>query len=152
MKNKPFRFLSVLALCAFAGCSQIESAAQKTAAFVSSPQVQKTIAAVELVAQTALDDYLAGGGHISNAQAASLGLQSATSLAPSITTSAQLQSLIISTATAWAGDPKLKQPIADVAKIAAKQLPANPTPAQVTQTLSGAGIALSNVANTANTP
>ena len=117
----------------------------------NSKEVQTAVTNLKPVADQAIADYVSGGGKISSAQGAALGVQAATNLAPSITSNTELQTVIVATAVQFAGDPKFKTPAMDIAKAVTQSLPTTPTPVQSAQAMSAAGTALSNSANAAPT-
>lgn len=118
----------------------------------NSQQVQQVVTELQPTANQALVAFVNGNGKISSAQGAALGLQAATSLVPSVTSNAELQTTLTQVMIQFAGDPKFKTPAQDIAKAVVNSLPANPTPAQMAQATSAAGTALSVAASSAQTP
>ena len=131
--------------------SNVSTFNKQVSAVWNSKEVQTAVTDLKPVADQALADYISGGGKISSAQGAALGVQAATNLAPSITSNTELQTVIVATAVQFAGDPKFKTPAMDIAKAVTKSLPDNPTPVQSAQAMSAAGTALSNSTNAAPT-
>jgi hypothetical protein len=145
MKNR-FKLLTAVALIAILpACASTD--AQKAEAFFGNPVTQNVIKAVEPVAINAVSQYVANGGKWSSAQAVNLGLQSIVNLAPTVTSNADLQNLIVNTATQFAGDPGFKKPAQDIAAAVIKSLPVAATPKQIATAVSAAGVAVSNAAN-----
>lgn len=147
----------ILAACALTGCVTSATTGKTTfnpVAWFEQPttqaQIQADAVTLEPIAASLLADYVSGGGKITSAQAVPLAFQAGAKIVPTIVSGAGGQAaaaFLGNAATQYAADPKASALGSDLATAALASLPANPTPAQVTNATVAAGVALSAATN-----
>lgn len=133
--------LLIIPLLLLTSCTTLQNAVTATDNVLASPQAKAIIAAVAPI----VAEY-AATGHVDQAQAINVGLQSISLTAGQQTSTAVLAQTIAATVTQFTGDTKT--PVGQkIAKAVIALIPADAQPADVSAAIVAAGVGASNGAN-----